>query len=220
MDAYLKPGRFVDSDAPSVIAFAKRVAASEAEPRALAQKLYYAVRDEILYDPYIDYWDEASYSASGCLAAGKGFCVGKAALMAAAARVLAIPSRVGFADVKNHLATPRLLEVIGSDVFIYHGYTELFLDGHWVKATPTFNASLCERLNVPALDFDGKSDALMHAYNLDNQKHMEYINMRGVFADVPVPDMQEAFRIAYPKLCRAAESGDSVFSSPSTHPAA
>jgi len=33
-----------------------------------------------------------------CLARGSGFCVGKAALLAAAVRASGIPARVGFAD--------------------------------------------------------------------------------------------------------------------------
>ena len=70
-----------------------------------------------------------------------------------------VPSKVGFADVRNHLCTPRLRALMGSDVFIYHGITELFLDGKWVKATPTFNIGLCERFGVIPLDFDGHADA-------------------------------------------------------------
>lgn len=212
MQEYLTSGSFVDSDATNVTAFAKSIASNESDKTEIARKLYYAVRDAILYDPYIDYWDDNSYRASSCLTVGKGFCVSKAALLAATARVRGIPSRVGFADVRNHLATPKLLEVIGSDVFIYHGYTELYLGEKWVKVTPTFNSALCERLRVPPLEFDGENDALMHAYNLENQKHMEYIRLRGTHADVPVTELQEAFRETYPNLCKEANKEDSVFS--------
>jgi transglutaminase-like putative cysteine protease len=212
MREFLASGKFVDSGASNVVAYGNSIASGETNPTRIARCLYYAVRDDVLYDPYIDYWDDNSYRASSCLAAGKGFCVSKAALLAATARVRGIPSRVGFADVRNHLATPKLLEVIGSDVFIYHGYTELYLNGKWVKVTPTFNSSLCERLRVPPLEFDGETDALMHSYNLDNQKYMEYVRMRGVHDDVPVSELQVAFRETYPNLCKEAEKNDGVFS--------
>jgi hypothetical protein len=34
------------------------------------------------------------------------------------------PARIGLASVTNHLSTPRLLELLKSDVFAMHGYTE------------------------------------------------------------------------------------------------
>src|SRR5574341_322846 len=63
----------------------------------------------------------------------------------AVARVVGIPARVGYADVRNHLSTPKLRELVGGDLFVWHGYAELHLEGRWVKATPAFNLTLCER---------------------------------------------------------------------------
>jgi len=80
---------------------------------------YRAVRDEIRYDPYIDYTDPETYRASSVLAKGHGYCVGKASLYVALCRTVGIPARLGLADVKNHLATPRLLEMVGTEVFAY-----------------------------------------------------------------------------------------------------
>ena len=120
--------------------------------------------------------------------------------IAAAARVAGIPARVGFADVKNHLTSPRLAETMGSDIFIYHGYTDLWLDGRWVKATPAFNLALCERFRVLPLEFDGREDSIFHPFDADQRRHMEYLRERGSFADVPVDEIQRAFREAYPKF--------------------
>ena len=89
-----------------------------------------------------------TYRASGCLARGAGFCVGKAALLAATARAADIPARVGFADVRNHLTSPRLRRLMTTDVFYYHGYAELYLDGAWVKATAVFDKTLSERVGI------------------------------------------------------------------------
>ncbi len=197
---YLQPGRFIDSDHPAIAAFAVRATASASDPVAAAVKLYYAVRDEILYDPYVPAEDPDTYRASAVLAKGRGYCVGKASLLAAAARVRGIPARVAFADVRNHLATPRLLELIGTDIFVYHGITELWLDGRWIKATPTFNLTLCEKFRIRPLDFDGRADAVFHPFDRDGRRHMEYLRQRGSYADVPVDVLMPAMLEAYPRL--------------------
>src|SRR5204863_1818962 len=138
--------------------------------------LYYAVRDGIRYNPFLDFSQDAAYRASSTLERGEGFCVGKSALLAACARSLGIASRVGFADVKNHLTTPRLRERMGgTDLFIYHGYAELLLDGKWVKATPVFNDELCRRFRVKPLEFDGRADSVFHPFDADDRRHMEYV---------------------------------------------
>jgi transglutaminase-like putative cysteine protease len=199
LEAYLQPGVFIDSDHPTVVAYAhEQVRGVTDVERAVS--LYYAVRDGIRYNPFLDFTVESAYRASACLAAGEGFCVGKAALLAACARAEGIPARVGFADVRNHLSTPRLLEYIGSDVFVFHGYCEMFLEGKWVKATPAFNLALCTKFRVKPLEFDGRNDSIFHPYDADERRHMEYLRDRGTFADVPAREIQQAFREYYPRL--------------------
>ena len=198
-ESYLQPGVYIDSDHPAVVAFAREHVRGSTEI-ARAVSLYYAVRDGIRYNPFLDFTVDSAYRASSCLEAGEGFCVGKAALLAASARAEGIPARVGFADVRNHLSTPRLLEYIGSDLFVYHGYTELFLGGKWVKATPAFNLALCTKFRVKPLEFDGRNDSIFHPYDQDARRHMEYVRDRGNFADVPAAEIQKAFREFYPKL--------------------
>ena len=183
-DPYLQAGEFIDSDHPAVRAFALEHAQGATE-RERAVSLYYAVRDGIRYDPFLNFMDVETYRASSVLARGVGFCVGKSALFAACARAIGIAARIGFADVKNHLTTPRLRERMGSDVFIYHGYAELLLEGQWVKATPVFNQELCQRFRVKPLEFD-------------DRRHMEYVNNRGTFADVPAAQIMRDFRAYYP----------------------
>ena len=62
-------------------------------------------------------------------------------VLAAAARVLGVPARLGFADVRNHLTSPRLREMMNTDVFAYHGYTELLIDGRWQLPAQEASAS-------------------------------------------------------------------------------
>jgi transglutaminase-like putative cysteine protease len=199
MIEYLSPGRYVDSAHPAVAAFSGTHLKGKTE-RERAVSLYYAVRDDIRYNPFLDFTDPEVFRASAVLEAGQGFCVGKASLLAACARAAGIAARVGFADVKNHLTTPRLAETMGSDLFVYHGYTELSIDGKWVKATPAFNLALCTRFRVKPLEFDGREDSIFHPFDEDDRRHMEYLRDRGVYADVPVAEIQQAFRDAYPKF--------------------
>lgn len=199
MNEFLRPGRYIDSDHPAVVAFAKKHSSGNTD-RERTVALYYAVRDAIRYNPFLDFSKEETFLASQCIAAGEGFCIGKAALLAACARAEGIAARVGFADVKNHLTTPALRERMGTDLFVYHGYAEMFLEGKWVKATPAFNLELCRRFRVKPLDFDGREDSIFHPFNEEDRRHMEYVRDRGSHADVPVKEIMRTFREAYPAL--------------------
>jgi transglutaminase-like putative cysteine protease len=206
---FLQPAHFIDSDAPNVRAFARDAITAVRNDRERAIALYRTVRDNMLYDPYVDVTDPRSYRASDILALGRGYCVGKACVLAAAARAAGIPARVGYADVRNHMTSPRLYALLGTDVFIWHSYADLYVDGCWVKATPAFNASLCERLGVHVLEFDGKSDSLFQQFDRAGNRHMEYVHQRGTFADVPFEEIVADFRIHYPAMvAKGGLSGD------------
>jgi len=200
MDQYLSSARFIDSDAPDVVAFARTASAGSNSDLDKVQRLYGAVRDGIAYDPYVNFSDPTNFRASGVLAARRGFCVGKAALLAACCRAIGIPARVGYADVRNHMTSPKLYERIKTDVFIWHSYAELLVDGRWVKATPAFDAALCARVGIAPLDFDGQSDSLFQPFDRAGRRHMEYLVDRGAFADVPFETMLADFRATYPML--------------------
>jgi len=195
--SWLAAGRFVDSDHPTVVAFAEETVRGIGDPREAAVALYYRVRDEFRYDPYGIDRSEAGFRASWVLAQGRGFCVPKATLLAAAARAVGIPARLGFADVRNHLTSAKLAETMGTDVFAWHGYTELAPEGRWVKATPAFNRSLCEKTGVLPLEFDGREDSVFHPFTADGARHMEYPADHGTFADVPREEMLAAWAEHY-----------------------
>jgi transglutaminase-like putative cysteine protease len=193
----LKPGAFVDSDHPRIIEFARAHTSSQGDVRRTVLDLYYAIRDEIRYDPYQPMGDPATYRASDAVIAGRGFCIPKAALLAACCRVHGIPARPGYADVRNHLATPRLVEKMGTDIFYWHSYCEALIDGAWVKSTPAFNKSLCDRFSLKPLEFDGRTDSLFHEFDVAGNRHMDYIHDRGTFIDVPFETILADFRKHY-----------------------
>jgi transglutaminase-like putative cysteine protease len=196
---YLTPTPIIDSDHPSIRDYARIIVGESTEPIEIAVKLYLAVRDNILYDPYSPFYLPEHYRASYVLKRGRSFCVPKASLLCALARACDIPSRIGFADVRNHLATKQLIKFMGSDIFVYHGFVEFYLEGKWVKATPAFNIDLCRKHHVPPLEFNGREDSLFQAYNLQNQRFMEYIDFHGLYTDVPVDQIVVAWENAYGK---------------------
>jgi transglutaminase-like putative cysteine protease len=206
---YLNAASFVDSGDPAIRAFAHQAlgGAQTAKDKALA--LYGAVRDSIQYDPYVDFLDPAVFRASDVLRAGKGFCVGKSALLTAAARAAGIPARPGYADVRNHLTSKRLQDLVDGDIFYWHSYTELNIDGKWVKCTPAFDAALCARAKIAPLDFDGVNDSLFHPFDPAGRRHMEYLKDRGAFPDVPFATIIADFKKFYPKLVAASPAAAS-----------
>lgn len=200
MNEYLASTYFIDHENDGVREFADRVVGAVDDPLGKAVRLFNAVRDGLWYDPYNVKLERESYRASVILKGRTAYCVPKAIVLAAAGRAVGLPTRLGYADVRNHLATPRLLEQLGTDVFVFHGFTEIFLDDCWVKATPTFNAKLCRRFGVLPLEFDGVSDALFQPFDTTGRRHMEYLRDRGVFSDFPFEEMLRAYAEAYPSL--------------------
>jgi transglutaminase-like putative cysteine protease len=186
----------IDSDHPEVQAFARQHAHGP-DDRARAVDLYYAVRDGFRYDPYRIDLSPAGMCASSVLAQGHGWCVTKAVLLAAACRAVGIPARLGFADVRNHLSTERLRQTMKTDVFAWHGYTDIWLDGAWRKATPAFNLSLCEKFGLLPLEFDGHADSIYHPFDRAGNRHMEYVQQRGSFNDLPLTSIMATFREVY-----------------------
>ena len=197
--SYLAPGVYVDSDHPDVIAYAQEIVGDATTDADKCARLFRAVRDRLRYDPYVVTIDPDDYKASRILSRKRSFCVPKAVLLCALARAAGVPARVGFSDVKNHLSSEKLRETMGTDLFVFHGWVELWIDGVPRKASPAFNAELCRKFGVPPLEFDGTADALMQPYTGDGQRLMEYVHDRGAFLDLPYEEMLRAFAETYTK---------------------
>lgn len=161
--------------------------------------LYYAVRDGIRYDPFNIRLDENQIGPELCLAKGSGHCIDKAVLFVSACRLIGIQAKLGMARVQNHLGAEILEKKLGTNILVPHGYAACLFNGEWVKCTPAFNASLCEKLNVPALDWDGKSDSLFQAENRHGGKFMEYLDDYGLFEELPIQKIRELMQKEYPE---------------------
>jgi Transglutaminase-like superfamily len=192
---YLATAEYIDSSHPTVTEKAGELCARIQARQEAAQAVFYFVRD-LRYEGG-DFEDLEIYRASSVLAAGHGYCVGKASLCTALARAAGIPARLGFADVRNHLASPRLLAALGTDIFAWHGYSQLFLGGRWVSLSPTFDPGTCHRAGVPPLEFDGAHDALLQSFD-GTGATMAYLKRHGIFHDVPAQFLAAEMPRLYP----------------------
>jgi transglutaminase-like putative cysteine protease len=188
----------INSDHPAVVTLAQSLVEPGQSDQEKAIALYYWSRDQIRYNPYGLGTTAEALSASRTLEAGEAWCVPKAVLLAALCRAVGVPAAVGFADVRNHLSTQRLREHMGTDLFYYHGYTSIYLNDKWVKATPAFNIELCDKFGLHPLEFNGLEDSLYHEFDTAGNKHMEYVRDRGEFVDVPFGEMMAVFKEHYP----------------------
>lgn len=200
MNKYLSETDFIDCSNRSLKEVCKTIFSAELSDKENAIALYLYVRDSIKYDPYALTPNKSCFIASEVLKEGKGYCVSKAVLYVALLRSVNVPARLGFSDVVNHLSSKKLLDQMGTNIFYYHGYVEVFLNGHWVKATPAFDRKLCEAASIPPLEFDGENDSKFQKFNNSGNKYMEYLQDHGHFDDVPYELLLETYAKHYPVL--------------------
>jgi len=198
----LRVTSFLDHDHPALVALARSLA--RATPRETSVALFDWVRDHVAYVP-LPPADRESFRASVVLRRRWGYCVQKAVLLAALGRAAGIPSRLGFADVRNHQLPAPLRAAMGTNLFTWHGYTEFLVEGRWVKATPAFDPGTAARAGVLPVSLDGANDALMHPVDPRGNPYIEYVEERGAFDDVPFEAIQASIAALYPaELVRAA----------------
>jgi len=206
MSKYLESTSYYDFESKIVSEYGEKLVGSETDPVKIAVRLYLGVRDEVKYNAYTFEVKPESFSASYCLEQGESYCVPKAVLLGALCRLYKIPARIGLADVRNHLASPQFLEYLQSDVFVMHGYTDIFLEDQWVKATPAFDSGLCKLMNLQPLEFNGKEDSIFHEFDNSGDRHMEYLKEHGHFEDVPRELILSSVAEAYPHLVESFSS--------------
>jgi transglutaminase-like putative cysteine protease len=197
--SYLVANEFSDAENTAIIQFTRKHTADNFDKITNAINLYYAIRDTFWYNPHEVSLQRKDYQASNFLQRNSGHCIDKANLLATCAKVIGIPSRLGFANVTNHIGTEKVEKALGTNILVFHGYTELFLEDKWVKATPAFNAALCQKLGVKPLEFDGKTDSVFQEFSEQGTKFMEYLHDYGTFAVLPFDKMLAEWQKYYPK---------------------
>lgn len=207
MENYLRATEFFDYTHPRVQGFVRECTAGLLDPVDQAVALYKRCRDDFRYDPYSFNPNPETFRASHVLEAGVSYCIPKAVLLGSAARAIGIPSRLGLADVINHISEPRFVEKLRSHIFVMHGYIELYLDGRWVKATPAFNEKLCRKMRLAPVEFNGREDAILQDCDTEGRKFMQYTKDYGTFEDVPRAFIVKTVQLAYPHLAEMLEAG-------------
>ena len=197
MEEYLKPTPAINCEAKPIIEKARDLTKGEENIIDKAKRLFYFVRDKIKYNPYSPFYLPEHYRASNILLRGEGYCVQKAALLAALARATGIPARLRFADIRNYIVPEKQAKSLGTNLYVYHGYDELYIEGNWVKATPAFDIKMCQENRIIPVEFDGKNDAVLHSHNQDGKLHIEYLHDYGHYQDVPLDEILAAWVRAY-----------------------
>ena len=190
MSRYLHSTELIDSGHPAIRQQAEELLNGLETDAEKAVALFYFVRDHIRYNPFMQRFLPEHFRASDTLGRGEGFCIQKAVLLAALSRAAGIPARLRFAVLKNHLLPDRLASLLKGKELPDHGFTELYLDGRWVRANPSFDIETCRDFIIP-VEFDGKHDALFNSHTRDGRMHIEYVLFRDSYDDVPVDEIVE-----------------------------
>ncbi len=188
-DPFLRPTFYIDCHAESVQERSRGLVQGITGDREKAVRIFYAVRDGIRYTIYGRRSLPEHFRASYVLSAGQGYCVQKAVLFVTLARAALIPARLRFAAVRNHLMPRDLMEKRGSNFLAYNGYADLAIEGSWIKVAPTFDLGCCRNAGLRPVEFDGEHDALLPPLSLDGRPHIEYVEDRGFFQDVPFDEI-------------------------------
>ncbi len=197
MDEYLQTTRFIDFDKPELLNLAKRLieGVSPTDTKEQACRLFYFVRDKIPYKLMTDMLTRKYLRASETLKRGYGFCIAKATLLVALARAVGIPARLHFADIINRLLNESVRKFMGTNLFVFHGYTEVFVEGEWYKVTPAFDLALSLDKGYIPVEFG--PNAVLHKTDALGNLHFEYRLDRGTYSDVPYTEIVNAWFDAY-----------------------
>ncbi|MHA1913143.1 MAG: transglutaminase-like domain-containing protein [Promethearchaeota archaeon] len=202
MDEYLQHSEFFDFDKSSVKNKAKEITKNLQNDKEKAIALFYWVRDKIKYNmlTYIPSV-KANFKASITLRKGNGFCVSKSILLSTFARAVGIPARIHLVDLINHKISQKVVDFMQTNVMHYHGYSELYLDGKWIKLTPSFDKGTADKGGFhPMCEFDGECNAVFPEYDNDGNRFGEYVLDRGVHADLPLEEIEKVFLEKYPSI--------------------
>jgi len=199
-DEYLKATKFLDFNKNRVRNTAYQIVRDATEDKEKAIGLFYWVRDQIKYNQFGFYMMPANFKASVTIRRKNGFCVSKAVLLSALARAVNIPAKIHLADIINHKTPQKIIDWMKTEIFHFHGYSELFLSGKWVKATPVFDRKTSQKGGYPLVDFDGESDALLDPYDEEGNLFVEYVKDRGSFADLPYQKIKTVFNREYAEV--------------------
>lgn len=200
LEKYTAATYYFDYETDVVQSFLKKWIKDDMTTKEKVIAIYYGIRDMWNYNAYKLYFKKEDWRASETMQRETGHCIDKAAMMVTCCRAIGVPARIFLAKIKNHIGVERLIEKLGTDELSPHGSAEIHLDGKWVKATPAFNASLCAKLNVATLDFNGEEDSLFQEFDKKGGIFMKYLEEYGHFEDLPLDFILDNIKRHYFKI--------------------
>ena len=161
MDEYLKPTELCDCDNVELQRKAKEIIKDAANPKEAAVKIFYFVRDQILFG--LDY---PNAKASHTLKKGIGFCFNKPNLQIALLRAVRIAARCHYVHLPKEVLkaiNPRVDKL--PTATIGHPWCECYLSGEWVACEALFDEALYKAFpkeQVPStIDWDGQNNLIL-----------------------------------------------------------
>lgn len=166
---YLKPTYYADSDSEFLKNRALDIIKDAKTPQETAVKIYYFVRDKILFAT-----GDIGLKASQTLQAGKGPSLLKGSLMIAMLRAAGIPARYRLIDADDR-KVKGIVDDLSYKLFpcfrrlsknqtVLHIIPQVYLDGEWLDADPLFDKGFFAGLkkknveilkNMDSIDWDG-----------------------------------------------------------------
>lgn len=170
------------------------------DERAIAVKLYYAVRDQITYEVFDTNISKTGLRASQIVKERRGFCLHKALLYAAVCRSQGLACRLIASRVTNHIATPELRDLVGGDMFL-HWCNEVKVGDVWLQVSPVFNRLMCKLYGIEPLEFDGYSSAIHQPFS--DGLSMKYLDTPMVFNNPSYSELIELVSTHHPGMVTA-----------------
>jgi CRP-like cAMP-binding protein len=162
---YLTATEFCDLHHPAIRALAQELAEGVSDPAELARRVFYWVRDEIVYTGGL-----SNSKASETLATRHGSCSHKANLFVALTRSKGIPSGFQLMSVRTRdylgpVNTRRIAQFMSRSSL--HVFAAVAIGGRWLPIDPSDDRRLSDgiaHLNSPCqrVDFDGHGAAMLN----------------------------------------------------------
>jgi len=162
LEVYLRPGKYVDSDSPTIRKKAEEITRGCATDTEKAVAIHRHVRD-LPFDigGGFEMLLAGRGRASDLVREGRGFCMHKAVGFAALCRACGIPARIGL-EIVECLDKPfhpeKIRKMYGRRPQPWHSAGEVYLDGRWIVADCTVDREQGERCGREVPDFDGIND--------------------------------------------------------------
>lgn len=193
----LKPTTLFDYESANIQCFLRQTGYNSADSLATAvEAIHDSVRDTIDYGVFNTPL-HVDLKASDVITEGSGFCFHKSILFVACCRKIGVPAVLCSDIVTNHVTDTAMIKLVGGVEFL-HWYTQIFLNGQWIRASPVFNSLLCKLYGIDVLRFDPTGDSI-EQQNRDQSK-MHYKGNEQLYPNPSMKDLLNIIACYHPQM--------------------